>query len=173
MPELSTSSDHQVPIGEPPRPQPTRMGPGKRHGTAGKGHRGRPSQDEYVKQVIPLLRTDLFALNACSAFTQLPGVRAQAKLYNKRLLHEGLAMRILMDQAVDEIRALGHSCGTLLSQRIAIFLEIWYEEAGTVVQAAQKLGLSRSYVVHHVQPKALDLVARRFLDLAGRVESAA
>jgi hypothetical protein len=173
MPDPSTSSHHREPIGDPPRPQPTRVGPGKRQGSTGKGHRGRPSQDEYVKQVIPLLRADLFQLHACSAFTQLPGVRAQAKLYSKHLLHEGLAIRILMDQAVDEIRALGHSCGTLLSQRIAIFLEIWYEEAGTVVQAAQKLGLSRSYVVHHVQPKALELVARRFLELAGRVESAA
>lgn len=138
-----------------------------------KGRRGRPRQDNYVKQVIPLLRAHLYQLNACAAFTQLPGVRSQAKLYSKRLLHEGLAIWILMDQAVDEIRSLGLSCGTLLSQRISVSLEIWYEEAGTVVQAAEKLGLSRSYVVHHVQPKALELVARRFLELAGRVESAA
>jgi hypothetical protein len=39
--------------------------------------------------------------------------------------------------------------------------------------AAEALGLSRSYVAHTVQPRALELVAKHFLDLAWRVEATA
>jgi hypothetical protein len=51
-------------------------------------------------------------------------------------------------------------------RRVATFLEIWYGQHGTVAQVAEALQLSRSRVAHAVQPQALDLVARRFLDLA-------
>jgi len=39
-----------------------------------------------------------------------------------------------------------------------------------VVTVAEALGLSRSYVARTIQRRALDLVTRRFLELAWRVE---
>jgi hypothetical protein len=59
------------------------------------------------------------------------------------------------------------------SQRLAAFLHIWYKEHETVVTAAEVLDLSRSYVAHSVKPRALELVAKRFLELAWRVEASA
>jgi hypothetical protein len=52
-------------------------------------------------------------------------------------------------------------------------LHLWYKEGRTVTMAAEVLEPSRSYVAHTVQPRALELVAKHFLDLAWRVEASA
>jgi hypothetical protein len=82
----------------------------------------------------------------------------------------GRAVRALLDQAVKEVETLAQASQTLAAMRIKEFLRIWYDEGDTVVRVALELKLSRSYVVHHVQRRALDLVAQRFLELAWRVE---
>ena len=45
-----------------------------------------------------------------------------------------------------------------------------HAEHDTVGQVAETLHLSRSRVAHAVQPQALELVAKRFLDLAWNLE---
>jgi len=61
----------------------------------------------------------------------------------------------------------------LVSQRIASFLHLWYKEGESVVTIAGALGLSQSFVAHTIQRRALDLVTRRFLEPAWRVETSA
>ena len=82
-------------------------------------------------------------------------------------------MRTLLDRAVGEVELLALNQRDPAAQRIAAFLHVWYKERETVVIAAQVLELSRSYVAHTVQPRALELVAKRFLELAWRVEASA
>jgi hypothetical protein len=82
-------------------------------------------------------------------------------------------VRALLDQAVQEVKAAALASHTLLAMRNKKFQRIWYDEGDTVVRIAMELKLSRSYVMHHVQRRALDLVAERFLELAWQVEASA
>jgi hypothetical protein len=137
------------------------------------GRRGRPSQDDYAQWVIAMARADLFHLEECAPLAQLPGVRALARQYQRAILPTGAAIRELLDEAVTDVQALCLVSETLLAMRVSEFLRIWYREGDTVVRVATELKLSRSYIVHTVQRRALDLVAKRFLDLAWRAEASA
>jgi hypothetical protein len=89
------------------------------------------------------------------------------------MLPLGSALRSLLDEAVrdvEEVAALGEDT---TSQRLGIFIRIWYRERGTVVQVAEALGLTRTHVAHQIQRPALTLVVRRFLDLAWRAQLSA
>jgi len=57
--------------------------------------------------------------------------------------------------------------------RVSEFLRIWYREGDTVVRVAMELRLSRSSIVHTAQHRALDLVAKWFLDLVWRADGSA
>jgi hypothetical protein len=140
---------------------------------ARKGRRGRRSHDDYVKAVGAVLRADLFELEACALLGQLPGVRALAGRLRRGIFPTGLAIRTLLDRAVGEVELLALNQRDPVSQRIAAFLHLWYKERETVVIAAAALNLSRSYVAYTIQPRALELVAKRFLELAWRVEASA
>jgi hypothetical protein len=137
----------------------------------GAGRRGRLSQDDYVDRIGDVLRKEIFELEECGSLTQLPGVQALARRNHDALFPAGMALRLLFDRAVADVRHYAKAGGSLLSLRIAEFLRIWYEEGDTVVRVATELKLSRSYVVHDVQPTARALVAKRFLELASRVET--
>lgn len=139
------------------------------HGV-GSGRRGRLSQDDYVDRIGDVLRKEIFELQDCASLTQLPGVQALARRHPDAIFPAGLALRQLFDQAVGDVRRYARAGGSLLSLRIAEFLRIWYEEGDTVVRVANELKLSRSYVVHDIQRPARALVAKRFLELASRVE---
>jgi hypothetical protein len=136
----------------------------------GTGRRGRLSQDDYVDRIGDVLRKEIFELEECASLVQLPGVQALARRHSDALFPAGLALRQLFDQAVTDVRRYAKAGGSLLSLRIAEFLRIWYEERDTVVRVATELKLSRSYVVHDIQRPARALVAKRFLELASRVE---
>jgi len=164
---------------EPPPPRdaepPARLSAVKRRTTsdARKGRRGRRSHDDYAKAVGTVLRTDLFELEDCALLGQLPGVRTLAQRLQRGVFPTGLAIRTLLDRAVGEVELLALNQRDPASQRLAAFLHIWYKEHETVVTAAEVLDLSRSYVAHSVKPRALELVAKRFLELAWRVEASA
>jgi hypothetical protein len=161
---------------EPPSPgnaePPARLAVVKRRASseARKGRRGRLSHYDYAKAVGAVLRADLFELEDCTLLGQLPGVRSLAGHLHRGVFPTGLAIRTLLDRAVGEVEVLALNQRDPTSQRIAAFLHIWYKERETVVTAAEVLDLSRSYVAHTVQPRALELVAKRFLELAWRVE---
>jgi hypothetical protein len=142
---------------------------GKR-GSNAKGRRGRPSYEEYVKWVCEALRYDLVQLEGCTALAQLPGVQAARRRQTKTFLPIGASLRAIFDRAVADVEALAKASHTPTLRRVAIFLQIWYREHGTVGQVAEALQLSRSRVAHAVQPQALELVAKRFLDLAWNME---
>jgi hypothetical protein len=128
------------------------------------------SQDDYMGRVGDVLRKEIFELQDCTLLTQLPGVQALARHHRESVFPEGMAMRQLFNRAVADVHRSAKAGESLLSLRIAEFLRIWYEEGDTVVRVASELKLSRSYVVHDIQPTARALVARRFLELASRVE---
>lgn len=167
-------SESPSPIGEPPprhRTDTTML----RVVAAGetkvsKGPRGRPSQDDYARRVCEVMRHDAFRLEECSALAQLPGVQALASRLRQSVLPTGTAIRSLLDRAAHEVETLARSQPEITAQRIATFLHIWYREGGTVVDVGYALGLSRSHVAHSVQKRACELVARRLLELAWRVE---
>jgi hypothetical protein len=119
------------------------------------GRRGRPSQDDYAQWVIVMARADLFQLEECAPLAQLPGVRALARHYQRAILPTGAAIRELLDEAVTDVQALCLVSETLLAMRVSEFLRIWYREGDTVVRVA------------------MELVAKRFLDLAWRAEASA
>jgi hypothetical protein len=96
-----------------------------------------------------------------------------ARHYQQAILPTGAAIRQLLDEAVTDVQALCLVGETLLAMRISEFLRIWRREGDTVVRVAMELKLSRSCVVHTVQRRALDLVAKRFLDLAWRAGASA
>jgi hypothetical protein len=162
---------------EPPSPRdaepPARLAVVTRRITseARKGRRGRLSHDDYAKAVGAVLRADLSELEDCTLLGQLPGVRALAQRLRRGVFPTGLAIRTLLDRAVGEVELLALDQRDPALQRIGAFLHIWYKERETVVTAAAVLELSRSYVAHTVQPRALELVAKRFLELAWRVEA--
>jgi len=136
----------------------------------GSGRRGRLSQDDYLDRIDDVLRAEIFELQSCTLLTQLPGVQALARRHQDSVFPAGVALRHLFDRSVADVRRSAKAGGSLLSARIAEFLRIWYEEGYTVVRVANELKLSRSYVVHDIQRPARALVARRFLELASRVE---
>ena len=131
-----------------------------------KVRRGRPSYDDYARRVCEAIRSDLVQLESCTALAQLPGVQATCRRQRRGLLPIGAAIRALYDQAVADVETLAKASEDPSLQRIRVFLQIWYRERGTVTQVAEALKLSRSRVTHAVRPQALELVARRFLDLA-------
>jgi len=53
---------------------------------------------------------------------------------------------------------------------VAVFLNIWYRQRCTAAAIADVLAISRSHIAHSTQKQAVELVARRFLELAWRVE---
>jgi len=136
-----------------------------------RGRRGRPSQGDYTQSVCDALRYDLVQLDGCAALTQLPGVQALSRRHAHRLLPVGAALRALLDQAVADVMALAEAGRDPSLDRIAIFLRIWYGERGTITAVASALELSRSRVSRVVKPLAVELVTRRFLELASRAQS--
>jgi hypothetical protein len=133
--------------------------------------RGRRSQEDYAKLVSGLIRRAPFELEECASLAQLPGVRRLAQRLDAAIFPTGTAIHHYIERAVCEVERLAMRQRDPLSQRIVLFLHIWYRQRGTVVAVADALGLSRSYVAHRVQPRALELVARRFLELAWRAEA--
>lgn len=137
----------------------------------GKGRRGRLSHDDYARMVAGILRRAPLELEECDTLGQLPAVRRLSRRLEQAIFPTGTAIRLLLDRAAHEVETISQRQRDTLSQRVAVFLHIWYREQRTVVAVAEALGLSRSYVAHHIQPRALDLVARRFLELAWRAEA--
>jgi len=80
------------------------------------------------------------------------------------------SLKATVDRAVADVVAPAQESHTPALRRVPIFLQIWYREHGTVGQMAEAIQLSRSRVAHAVQPQTLELVAKRFLDLAWTVE---
>jgi hypothetical protein len=138
-----------------------------------RGRKGRPSYDDYAKSVAEALRFDVFELEECTSLAQMPGVKALLPRYQHAILPIGATLRAMFDKVVADIEKLAKFSNDPLMLRIATFLQIWYREHGTVVRAAQVLGVSRSTVVHTAQPRAIELVARRFLEMAMRSDLSA
>lgn len=139
----------------------------------GRPKRGRPSYDDYARCVAVALRYDIFELEECTLLAQMPGVKALALQNAHEILPIGATLRAMFDEAVTAIERLAKVSKDPLMERIALFLQIWYRERGTVVRVAKALNVSRSTVVHSIQPRAIDLVVKRFLDTAWRVELSA
>src|SRR5262249_32320324 len=112
-----------------------------------------------------------FQLNECTALAQMPGVQALARQLKGSIFPGGTAIRTLLDRAALEVETHSRMQRDLTSQRIAVFLNILFRQRGTAVEVADVLALSRSHVAHTIQKQATELVARRFLELAWRVEA--
>lgn len=138
--------------------------------TALGGHRGRPSHEEYEKLASSVLRREAFQLEDCTMLAQLPGVQQLARRLKGSVFPTGTAIRFLLDRAAMEVEQHTFRQRDVTSQRIAVFLHIWYGEQGTTVAVADALGVSRSLISHCVQPQSVTLVAKRFLELAWRFE---
>lgn len=163
--------------GEPPSSRSKVMGAraiatrAARTGSTAKS--GRPSYDDYAKRVCQVLRWTPFQLEACAALAQLPGVQQRIRQKPTVMLPLGTALRSLLDEAVGDVERVAKAGEDLASQRLATFLQLWYRERRTVVQVAATLGLTRTHVAHQIQRPALDLVVRRFLELAWRAQLSA
>src|SRR5262249_51669060 len=144
----------------------------RRHQDSGRGRRGRLSRDDYARQVCAVMRHDPFRLEECTSLGQLPGVQMLSRRLARSIFPTGLAIRTLLDRSLQEVQMVAFQQKDISSERIAFFLHL-YRQGEKVTLIADALGLSRSYVVHHIQRRALDLVARRFLELAERVEASA
>jgi hypothetical protein len=136
----------------------------------GRPKRGRPSYDDYARCVAAALRYDIFELDNCTPLAQMPGVKAAMVHYRNEILPVGATLRALLDGVITDIERLAKASKDPTMARIALFLQIWYREHGTVVRVAKALNLSRSTVVHTIQPRAIDLVVKRFLEIAWRIE---
>jgi hypothetical protein len=130
------------------------------------GRRGRPSYEEYAGRIREALRQDLVQLDECASLAQLPGVQALSRQNGRRVFPVGSALRALLDQAVADVTAPASSGRDPSLDRIAVFLRIWYAERRTITEVAEALELSRSRVSRAVKPLAVELVTRRFLELA-------
>jgi hypothetical protein len=137
------------------------------------GRRGRPSQGDYTKLVSDLLRREAFQLDECATLAQLPGIQAIARQLKGSIFPAGTAIRTLLDRAALEVETHSRMQRDLTSRRIAVFLNIWFRQRGTAVEVADALEVSRSHVAHTIQKQATELVSRRFLELAWRVEATA
>ena len=117
-----------------------------------------------------VLRREAFQLEECTPLAQLPGVQRIARKLQGGIFPVGTAIRTLLDRAAHEVQFHAQTQRDLTSQRIAVFLNIWYRQRGTAAAVADVLAISRSHVAHSIQKQAVELVARRFLELAWRVE---
>jgi hypothetical protein len=99
--------------------------------------------------------------------------RGEIRQLKGSIFPAGTAIRTLFDKAALEVEAHSRMQRDLASRRIAAFLNIWYRQRGTAVEVADVLGVSRSHVAHTIQKQAVELVARRFLERAWRVEASA
>jgi hypothetical protein len=104
---------------------------------------------------------------------QLPGVQRIARQLKGSVFPASTAIRTLLDKAALEVETHSRRQRDLTSQRIAVFLGIWFRQRGTTVEVADALDVSRSHVAHTIQKQATELVARRFLELAWCVEASA
>ncbi len=104
---------------------------------------------------------------------QMPGVRVMLRRYANEILPLGATLRAMFDQVVADIERLAKLSNDPYMGRIALFLQIWYREHGTVVAVAKALHVSRSTVVHAIQPRAMDLIVKRFLEMAWRTDLSA
>jgi hypothetical protein len=101
--------------------------------------RGRPSRDDYVRQLVPLIRADVWKLDECSAFSAYPAVRALTKQYRREILPMGKALKCLLDRAVGDVIALGEVISGTQTGRVATFLQLWYREERTVSDIARQM----------------------------------
>lgn len=134
------------------------------------GRRGRPSRNDYVRQVVALIRADVWALNEHTIFTSYPAVRALMTQHHREILPLGVALKCLLDRAVADVIALGDVVSGTQMARITTFLQLWYREERTVAAIARHLQMERTHIAKTVQRPALELVARRFLALAEHVD---
>src|SRR5262249_37752105 len=145
----------------------TPLGSGESRGKA-RCRRGRPSKDDTVRLVISLVRADLSRLEGCTTLADYPGVRTLVRRHQHRVLPLGISLKALFDPAVADVLALTSAVNAHSYKRMAVFLNLWYLEERPVTEVARHLQLERTHVVKTVQRPALDLVARRFLALAGQ-----
>ena len=146
---------------------------GRLHAKAAAVKSGRPSYDDYAKRVCQVMRWTPFQLETCTSLAQLPGVQLRVRQKPTAMLPLGTALRSLLDEAVRDVEEVALTGEDPTSQRLAVFLRIWYRERGTVVSVAETLHLTRTHVAHQIQRPALTLVVRRFLDLAWRTQLSA
>lgn len=158
------------PLNEPPLSRSTASVSESQRTSSATGRRGRPSRNDYVRLVVPLIRADVWALNDCTTFMSYPAVQALMKQHQREILPIGVALKCLIDRAVGDVIALGEVVSGTQMDRVATFLRLWYREERTVAAIARQLELERTHVVKTIQRPALELVARRFLALAEQVD---
>ncbi len=142
------------------------MPPTSRRSTPPK-RRGRPTKEDCVSRIVPLIRADVMTLDECGFIASYPGVRALLRTNQRQIFPLGVSLRMLFDRAVADVLALASTMSASQHyHRMAIFLQLWYAEERTVTQVAKALGLERTHVAKTIQRPALQLVASRFLVLA-------
>ena len=131
--------------------------------------RGRKSGEEILEQVTLALRHvgDLEYLEA-SSLGRLPGVDLLIEeRYQRALYPVGFSIRALLLGAVKAVCREFEEIPRY--QREVTFLRL-YARSVSVVEISQTLGLSREHVSRAIGPRAVGMVAKRFLDWANSDE---
>src|SRR5689334_10098260 len=109
--------------------------------------RGRPTKEDCVSRIVPLIRADVMTLDECGFIASYPGVRALLRLNQRQIFPLGVSIRMLFDRAVADVLTLASTMSTSQQyHRMAIFLQLWYAEESTVTQVAKALDLERTHV---------------------------
>ncbi len=131
------------------------------------GRRGRISQATYLRVVGAMLTRDWFALDQCDILTQLDLVEQLVTQYPTRYLCKGLAVRAILDKAIQQVIDACRASADPASVRVATYLDL-RKQGQTTAAIARSWGMTREYVSRSVGRRAIHLVTDRTLRLGRR-----
>lgn len=127
--------------------------------------RGRISRTTYIMTIGHMLSRDWSTLEKCEVLTQFSVVNELVSTYPREFAYKGMAVRWLLDQAIEKAIKLDRRVGTQHQQRIALFLEK-RRSGDSVAAIAREWGMTREHLSRTVNREAVELVTEQFLRFA-------
>lgn len=133
--------------------------------------RGRKSSQEVRRQVILALKNlQELGLLEESPLVRLPGVRRLAEReYHSAIFPSAFALRSLL---MDTANAVTGDLAKIPNYHREVTFIQAFVQGDSVADISRRLSLSREHVARTVQPRALNLVARVFLEKAASNDGA-
>ena len=132
--------------------------------------RGRPTTEDRERLAATLARATRIKPEQCDPFLPYPGVQALMKQLHTQVCCAPMAVQVLSDGALQDVYQDASSLRTAEYRQIATFLRLLTIHHKNVSAVAREMGLARMDVVRTIQPRALLLVAKRFMYLAQQTD---
>ncbi|HEV7126795.1 MAG TPA: hypothetical protein VGN32_05060, partial [Ktedonobacterales bacterium] len=122
--------------------------------------------EDRERLAVSLVRATRIRPQLCEPFGAYPGVQTLLKQLRTQVCGTAIALQVLSDGAFDDVYRDAKAVRSTEYRHLATFLRLLITQQKNVSAVARAMGLSRMYVVRSIQPRALLLVAKRFMHLA-------